>query len=116
MKKWTYILAFFMLLVNFSFAQGVKPTFEKQKDLTKATYYYDNGNIKEIGFFKNKKLQGKWVSYNNKGEVAAIANYENGIKTGKWFVVSNDTIKELTYKNNKLVNVKNSDRTELSMI
>jgi len=116
MKKITLFLATLFLLVNFTNAQNVKPTFEKLDGFTKATYYYDNGSIKEIGYFKNEKLQGKWVSYNSDGKITAIANYEKGLKNGTWFVVSKDTIKELTYKKNKLINVKNSDKTELSII
>ena len=107
MKKLLSFTIMFILFISISLAQNVEPKFEKQDNLTKATYYFDNGDIKEVGFFKNKKLQGKWISYNQEGKITAIANYENGIKEGTWFVVSNDTVKELTYKSNKLIGVKN---------
>lgn len=116
MKKLTIIFALMILFINYSIAQNVKPIFEKQNGLTKATYFFDDGKIKETGYFNNDKLQGKWISYNEKGEIIVIANYKNGKKIGKWFVVSNDTIKELNYKNNKLTKVKNSAKTQLSMI
>lgn len=116
MKKFISSTLFFLLFIGLSFAQKVEPKFEKQNELTKATYFYDNGDIKEIGFFKNDKLEGKWVSYNNEGEITTIANYINGKKEGKWFVVANDTIKELTYKSNKLIDVKNVEATKLPLI
>ncbi|NOQ92061.1 MAG: hypothetical protein GQ552_05005 [Flavobacteriaceae bacterium] len=116
MKKLLSFTIMFILFISISLAQNVEPEFEKQDNLTKATYYFDNGDIKETGFFKNEKLQGKWITYNQEGKITAIANYENGKKEGKWYVISNDTIKELIYKSNKLIEVKNKKGTELSLI
>ena len=59
MKKLVSALIVFMLMMSVSFAQQIEPTFEKQEDLVKATYYHDNGMIKEVGFFKNDKLGQK---------------------------------------------------------
>jgi len=116
MKNSSLITIVFLLFIGLSFAQNTEPKFEKQDNLTKATYYYDNGDIKETGYFKNEKLQGKWISYNKNGKVTTVANYENGKKEGIWFIISNDTVKELTYKSNKLIGVKNKKASELSFI
>lgn len=116
MKKHKALAIIFILFIGFTFAQNVEPKFEKQDDLTKATYFFDNGDIKEVGYFKNQKLDGKWVSYNQKGKITTIANYENGKKEGTWFVVTNDTVRELTYKSNKLINVKNAKGNTLPFI
>ena len=116
MKVLISFLLVFVFFTSISTAQNVEPKFEKQDNLTKATYYFDNGNIKEVGFFKNEKLQGKWVTYNQDGKITAIANYQNGKKEGKWFVISKDSIKELTYKSNKLIEIKNMKGNELSLI
>jgi antitoxin component YwqK of YwqJK toxin-antitoxin module len=109
-------ITLFLLFIVITNAQEVKPKFEKQNGLTKATYYYDNGAIKEVGFFKNEKLHDKWISYNKEGDITTIAIYNNGKKDGKWYVVTNDSIKELTYKSNKLIKIKNVKGTELSYI
>jgi len=115
MKRIITIFILFMFL-GIANAQEIKPKFEKQNELTKATYYYDNGSIKEVGFFKNEKLHNKWVSYNEEGKITTIANYSNGKKDGKWYILSNDSIKEVTYKSNKLVKVENVKGSELTFI
>ena len=32
-------------------------------------YYWDNGNVRVSGKFKNQKRTGRWKNYNKKGEV-----------------------------------------------
>ena len=116
MKKLVATLTMFMLLISVSFAQQIEPTFEKQEDLVKATYYHDNGIVKEVGFFKNDKLHDKWVSYNKEGEVKVVAFYNNGEKDGKWYLVGDDAVKEVTYKSNKVVKVQEVDKADVSFI
>lgn len=109
--------AFVTLLLTFGLtnAQVKEPTFEKQEDLVKATYYHDNGMIKEVGYFKDDKLHDQWVRYDVAGKVTVVANYDNGIKEGKWYIVGEDTTKEITYKENKLVKVEEVDGSEISL-
>ena len=102
MKK--LLLALF-LVSAVSFSQEKQPKFEKQGGLVKATYYYDNGNIKVQGFFKNKKLTGIWTSFDQAGNKTQIGQYNNGKKVGKWFVWNNDNLKEITYKNSVIIGV-----------
>jgi len=116
MKKLFASLVLFFLVVSVSFAQGVEPKFEKENDLVKATYYHDNGMIKEIGFFKEDKLHDKWISYNEEGKIKVVAIYSNGLKEGKWYLVGEDSVKEVTYKANKVVKVQEVDDSELSFI
>lgn len=66
-------------------AQEVKPKFEVVDQMVKATYFYDNGQVKQEGTYLNGKLHGKWVSYNQDGSKQTMGEYENGNKTGKWF-------------------------------
>ncbi len=115
MKKIITLFVVF-IFIGIANAQEVKPKFEKQNELTKATYYYDNGSIKEVGFFKNDKLHNKWISYSKEGNITAIANYSEGKKDGKWYFLSNDSIKEVTYKSNKIIKVENVAGTELNYI
>ena len=105
MKK---ILALvFLFTVTICSAQKINPTFEKSEDTVRATYYYEDGSIKEQGFFKDAKLTGRWVSYNKKGEKTMIAHYKAGKKVGKWFAWNNSSLKEINYANNTIVSVKN---------
>lgn len=105
MKKiFTLALLFAFTISN---AQEIKPKFEKSGDMVKATYYYEDGSIKEQGFFKDKKLTGQWVAYNKQGEKTMIANYKAGKKVGKWFAWNNNSLKEVTYSNNAIVSIKN---------
>ena len=113
MKK--IIALIFLFTVSIVNSQEVKPTYEVSGDMVKATYYFENGSVKEQGFFKDKKLTGQWVSYNLEGEKTMIANYQAGKKVGKWFSWKNNSLKEITYNNNKVFSVKNwSEDTRLA--
>jgi len=116
MKKLFACLVLFLLVLNVSFAQGVAPKFEKENDLVKATYYYDNGMVKEVGFFKEDKLHDKWISYSEEGKIKVVAMYNNGLKDGKWYLVGEETVKEVTYKSNKVVKVEEVSAAELPFI
>ncbi len=100
----------FLCIVSISNAQEQNPTFEKVKDLVKATYYYEDGTIKEQGFFKDTKLTGTWVSFNKQGKKTMIGQYKAGKKVGKWFAWSPTSLKEISYANNSIVQVKNVDQ------
>lgn len=92
-----------ILMVTITFAQEVKPKFEKQGDLTEATFYHDNGTVAQTGFFdKNNKLEGTWLSYDVKGNKTAVGNYKNGVKVGKWLFWNENSLKEVDYENNKI--------------
>lgn len=116
MKKLFAYLVLFLLMVNVSFAQEREPKFEKENDLVKATYYHDNGMIKEVGFFKADKLHDKWISYNEEGKIKVVALYKNGLKEGKWYLVGEDSVKEVTYKSNKIIKVQQVSESDLSFI
>ncbi|MGY5850733.1 toxin-antitoxin system YwqK family antitoxin [Salegentibacter sp. F14] len=87
-----------------------KPRFENDGNLIKGTFYYENGSIKQEGTYKNGKLHGKWVSYNQRGEKETIAQYAFGNKTGKWFFWHNSQLTEVHYKENKITRVIRRDR------
>ena len=116
MKKSLLFIALGLFLVNVSFAQEVKPSFEKQNDLVKATYFYEDGQIKEVGFFKDDKLHDKWISYDKTGKVKVVANYENGMKEGTWYITGENSVKVVTYKSNRVVKVEEVDELEESLI
>ena len=115
MKK---IFASFMTLIlaiGLASAQEKEPTFEKQEDLVKATYYHENGMVKEVGYFKDDKLHDQWVRYDVSGKITVVANYQNGIKEGKWYIVGEDSTKEITYHENKLIKVEEVDGSQINL-
>lgn len=105
MKK--LILIFAVLFTTGLIAQEItyKPTLEKEGKLTKATYYHDNGEIAQIGYYLNGKVHGEWIAFNRDGKKIAMAEYEKGKKTGKWFFWNGDTLSEVNYENNKVATV-----------
>ena len=116
MKKFIAVIILTITATSFTFAQENEPTFEKQDDLVKATYYHDNGVVKEIGYFKDDKLHDQWIRYDISGKISVVANYNNGLKEGKWYIVGEETTKEITYKKNKLIKVEEVEGTDLSFI
>ncbi|WP_395053451.1 toxin-antitoxin system YwqK family antitoxin [Flavobacterium sp.] len=104
MKNITIIALF--LVSTLTFAQDKSPKLEEVNGLVKATYYFDNGQIQQEGFFKEGKLDGKWISYNESGNKVAIAEYTNGEKTGKWFFWNEQSLSEVDYSNSAVASVK----------
>ncbi|MBG7613485.1 nicotinic acid mononucleotide adenyltransferase [Polaribacter sp. BAL334] len=103
MKKLITICMLAMATLGFS--QEIDPTYIVEGDLVKATYYYEDGSIKTQGFFKNKKLTGEWVQFDKSGNKTQLAYYNEGKKVGKWFIWTEDTIKEINYKDNVISSV-----------
>jgi len=98
-----------ILFVLFSFTlnaqDNIKPKFEKEGELVKAMFYHENGEIAQIGYFKDKKRHGNWVSYKASGKKTAMGSYLSGKKNGQWFFWQGDDLMEVIYDNNKIVNV-----------
>lgn len=104
MKK--IIVAIAILFSATVMAQDVKPTFEKQGNLIKGTFYFENGTVRQQGFYnKEGILHGEWKSYNTTGEKIAMGQYENGVKTGKWFFWSENKLSEVNYSENQIADV-----------
>ncbi len=105
MKK--YVIIAVLLVSGLTFAQNKAPKLENVNGLVKATYYYENGQVEQEGFFKDGKLDGTWTSYNENGSKKAVAEYTNGEKTGKWFFYNQNSIAEVNYSNGAIAAVKN---------
>lgn len=108
------VLFLALMTISLGFAQEISPKFEKMGDLVKATYFYQDGSIKQIGYFDNNKLHGEWVSYDEKGNKTTLAHYEYGKKTGAWLVLANGIVKQVTYEANKVIDVKDLKETDLA--
>ncbi|HEX9981341.1 MAG TPA: membrane-binding protein [Flavobacterium sp.] len=100
------ILSAMMLASTIISAQDVSPKLEAQGNLVKATYYYENGLIRQEGFFKDGKLDGKWIAYDTNGNKKSIGEYSNGEKTGKWFFWNESILSEVDYSSNKIAAIK----------
>lgn len=106
MKK---ILFFVLVLfVGIAYSQDKKVKYEPKGDLVEATYYYNNGQVEQHGFFKDEKLHGTWKYYNEEGNEVAIGNYKEGKKTGKWVFKNNGNVKEVEYLDGKIISVNES--------
>ncbi|WP_425235356.1 toxin-antitoxin system YwqK family antitoxin [Ulvibacterium sp.] len=103
MKLFTILLALtFTLGMN---AQENKPTFEKEGDLTKATYFHDNGEIAQTGYFAEGKLHGQWIMFDEDGKKIAKGKYDMGKRTGKWLFWEGEVLKEVDFADNRIASV-----------
>ena len=114
MKNLTILLIMFAL--SLSAQENFEPQFEKQGDIIKAIFYHDNGEIAQIGYFKNKRRHGNWISYYPSGKKSAIGLYQSGLKTGQWFFWNNNDLIEVIYEDNKIINVLESNNSEKKLI
>ena len=103
MKK--CVLMGMMLLSGVIFAQET-PKLEAVGELVKATYYYENGQVQQEGFFKDGKPEGRWIAYDMKGNKKSIGEYSEGQKTGKWFFWNNASLNEVDYSESRIASVK----------
>ena len=57
-------------------------------------WYYTNGQLGELGFYKNNEKDGEWKWFFNNGALKAIGNYKNGlpVDTRKWYHYYNDKL------------------------
>jgi antitoxin component YwqK of YwqJK toxin-antitoxin module len=111
-----YIILAAVLFSGIIFAQEVKPVLEPFGKKLKATYFFENGQVQQEGFFQNGKLEGTWVSYDEQGNKTSSGEYKKGVKTGKWFFWTQNNenaftnLNEVDYSNNRIASVKNWKR------
>ena len=96
------LLACALFVSGMMMAQEIEPKYEIDGNLVKATYYYENGSIKQEGFYKDGKVHGQWVSYNEKGIKTSMGEFTNGNKSGKWFFWSDGALNEVDYKDSRV--------------
>ncbi len=111
MKRGIILLA--ILFSVCSYAQDIKPTFEKEGKMVKATYFHDNGEIAQTGYLMDGKLHGQWYMYSLEGKKLATGKYTNGKRAGKWFFWKDDILKEVDFEDNRVAYVKNWNQAEV---
>lgn len=112
MKK--VLILSILMISSFLFAQNIEPKYEIVGQMVKATHYYDNGQIREQGYYLEGKLHGKWVSYDTAGVKQSIGEYNKGEKVGKWFFWNNNSLSEVDFNNSKIADVKKWSRDALA--
>ena len=116
LKPWNMkqLILFMALMVSVGvFSQRPEPAFEREGDMLKATYFHDNGEVAQKGYFLNGKLHGEWVMFDQQGTKIATGTYDQGKKTGKWFFWKSDILNEVDYAANRIVHAKAWSRTGL---
>ncbi|KPM31992.1 Nicotinic acid mononucleotide adenyltransferase [Croceitalea dokdonensis DOKDO 023] len=111
MKKGILLIALLFSVVTF--AQKMKPNFEKEGKMVKATYFHDNGTVAQTGYLLEGKLHGQWYMYNQEGKKLATGKYAHGIRTGKWFFWKDAILKEVDFEDNQIAYVKNWNQAEV---
>ena len=62
--------------------------------------------MSQTGTYKEGKLHGEWISFDNEGNKVAVGNYTKGVKTGKWFFWDGNELSEVNYSNNAIASIK----------
>ena len=105
MKKYLFMAA--ILVSGMVSAQETEPKLEAYGNLVKATYFYENGQVQQTGFFKDGKLEGQWVAYYENGNKKSVGEFSNGQKTGKWVLFNDNALTEVNYSDNAVASVRN---------
>lgn len=109
MKKIVLFFAFLMTVVSFA-QQKRDLKLNKETNSIEVIYYHDNGAVSQTGTYTaDGKLQGEWLSFSAEGKKTVSGNYDNGKKVGKWFYYTNETIKEVDYKENVIASLNESE-------
>ncbi len=104
MKK---LLITAMLVVSGAvLAQEDHAKHEVVDQMVKSTFYHDNGQVQQEGFYKDGKVHGQWVSYDENGNKVAMGQYKDGMKTGKWFFWTGADLTEVDYSDSRIAQVK----------
>ncbi len=104
----TIIATLVLGLISLSLsAQKIEPKIEKNGSTMKATFYHDNGQIAQVGYFEDGRFEGDWVMYDQNGKKMAIGTFHEGKRTGEWFFWKRDgqALREVTYLDGRLVSV-----------
>ena len=86
-------LIFIVILFLSSFGLGqIKDEITMEKDLIKKTSYYEDGSIREVGYFDSKeKRHGIWTLYYRNGNRSSVASFKHGLKHGEWIIYDNNS-------------------------
>ncbi len=101
------IVTIIMVFATFAMFGQVDNKVEEEGNKVKVTKYYDNGMVKEIGFYENGKHDGEFTMFDVKGNKIALGSYTQGVKTGNWFFWNGTQLIEASYEKNIVVSAQN---------
>jgi antitoxin component YwqK of YwqJK toxin-antitoxin module len=104
MKK--LFIAAMLVVSGALFAQEDNAKHEVVDQMVKSTFYHDNGQVQQEGFYKDGKVHGQWVSYDESGNKVAMGQYKDGMKIGKWFFWTGSDLAEVDYSDSRIAQVK----------
>jgi antitoxin component YwqK of YwqJK toxin-antitoxin module len=95
-----------LLLFGFiAMAQDKNVSKEIVNNTVVSTYFYENGQVAQKGSFKDGKLHGSWVAYDENGKKTAMGFYEQGKKVGKWFFWTSQGLNEVDFQDFRVASV-----------
>lgn len=122
MKKFLTFIAL-LLIAQLGYAQACskictkKNSYVKNGELIEAKLYHTNGVVSQTGFYNSdNKLQGEWISYDTAGNQTAKGFYDNGKKVGTWTFYQGDMIKEVSYNDSRISEVKTWEVTDTRVV
>jgi len=83
----------------------VKSEYVQKDGLVAVTNYYETGEVKETGFFKDEIAEGKWETFAKDGSKTAELTYKDGKRHGEfrvWDDFTNAYI-EMKYANGEII-------------
>lgn len=105
-----------MFTFAISAQESIEPQLEKEGDLTKVAFFHDNGAVAQTGYLKDDQRHGNWVSFDTVGEKVSMGSFKSDKKNGQWFFWKENDLIEVTYKNNKIVNIFKWNKKEKMLI
>ena len=80
-----------------------------------ASYYYPNGNVRQVGRYKNGTPDGFWQSWDENGKRTCESYYVSGVKDGKWLYWTEEgTVQyEVYYDDNEIVDYTKWTRSDV---
>ena len=102
MKYISLVMAVLFAVVLNAQETEKEPAFEIEGKLVKATFYHDNGEISQTGYFLDEKLHGEWKMFNTEGKKIAVGEYADGKRTGKWFFWQDQALKEVDFVDSRV--------------
>ena len=86
MKKLVIFMSFLFLTFS-GISQSKDSLFYDGDDLYKKVSYYDNGELRETGYYDSDKNRvGEWVTYHRNGVTASEGGFSKDKKHGEWLV------------------------------
>lgn len=111
MKKLLITIVLVSLSVTMYAQENKVLTLNEETNLIEAKIYHDTGKLAQTGSYTlDGLLQGEWISYDTSGVKTAVANYNKGRKEGTWLFYTGDILKEVTYKDSKILAVNTWNR------